>query len=134
MIIDKIETKLFEENSVTIIYDNGCPVCSYYISISKIKEKFGKVCLVKARDNYDVLNYIKSVNIDINEGMILIYNKKLYFGSDAINMISILGKKDSFINTLTINIFKYNLLSKVLYPFLKIGRRILLFILGKKLI
>ena len=73
-------------------------------------------------------------NININEGMVVIFNKKIYFGSDAITIISILGKKDSLINNIIINIFKYRILSQLFYPVLKFGRRILLFILFKKLI
>lgn len=88
------EQHIFPVNEISIIYDNGCPVCSFYISISHIKEKFGKVNLIKARDNQNILNYIKSMNIDINEGMIVIFDNKLYYGSDAINIISILGKKN----------------------------------------
>ena len=66
--------------------------------------------------------------------MIVIFDDKLYYGSDAINILSILGKKTSFINFIIINIFRFRLVSKLLYPLLKIGRRVLLFILGKKLI
>ena len=66
--------------------------------------------------------------------MIVVYKNKLYFGADAVNIISILGEKSSIINSLIINIFKNKSISKITYPFLKIGRRILLFILGKKLI
>ena len=104
MIKTLAEQHIFPENQISIIYDNGCPVCSFYINISHIKEKFGKVNLIKARDNQKILNYIKSINIDINEGMIVIFDKKLYYGSDAINILSILGKKTSFINFITIKL------------------------------
>ncbi len=132
----EIETnpKIFPENEITIVYDNGCPVCSYYISFSSIKEKFGKLNLVKARSNEDILQYVKSLNLDINEGMLVYFKNKIYYGHDAINIISILGDKNSIKNSLAISIFKNKLISKALYPILKIGRRILLFILGKKLI
>ena len=132
----EIETnpKIFPENEITIVYDNGCPVCSYYISFSSIKEKFGKLNLVKARSNEDILQYVKSLNLDINEGMLVYFKNKIYYGHDAINIISILGDKNSIKNSLAISIFKNKLISKALYPILKIGRRILLIILGKKLI
>ena len=42
--------------------------------------------------------------------------------------------KKTIKNRLAISIFKHKLISKALYPILKIGRRILLIILGKKLI
>ena len=134
MIINLNDTDIFPNNTISIIYDDGCPVCSYYISISRIKEKFGKVNLIKARNNLKILDYLKSTNIDINEGMIVVFDKKIYFGSDAINIISILGRKDTFINNVMISIFKYKVISQLLYPLLKLGRRLLLFILGKKLI
>ena len=134
MIKNLTKQYIFPENEISIVYDDGCPVCSYYISISHIKEKFGKINFIKARDNQKILHYVNSINIDINEGMIVIFDNKLYYGSDAINILSILGKKTSFINFIIINIFRFRLVSKLLYPLLKIGRRILLFILGKKLI
>ena len=107
-------------------------VCSYYISISRIEEKFGKVNLIKARNNLKILDYLKSINIDINEGMIVVFDKKMYFGSDAINIIQ--SWVSSFINNVMISIFKYKVISQSLYPLLKLGRRLLLLILGKKLI
>ena len=135
MILDiKTNPKIFPKNEVTIIYDDGCPVCSYYVSFSTIKEKFGKLNLLKARSNEEVLKYVKSLNLDINEGMIVYFEDKLYYGHDAINIISILGNKKTIKNKLAVSIFKHKLISKALYPILKIGRRILLIILGKKLI
>jgi predicted DCC family thiol-disulfide oxidoreductase YuxK len=134
MIKNLTKQYIFPENEISIVYDDGCPVCSFYISISHIKKKFGKINFIKARDNQKILDYVNSINIDINEGMIVIFDDKLYYGSDAINILSILGKKTSFINFIIINIFRFRLVSKLLYPLLKIGRRVLLFILGKKLI
>lgn len=134
MIKNLTESSDFKKNEISIIYDNGCPVCNFYVSINHIMENYGKVNLIKARDNQRILNYIKSMNLDINEGMIVIFNGKLYYGSDAINILSILAKKTSLLNSITNNIFKFRLISKLLYPLLKIGRRVLLFLLGKKLI
>ena len=51
MIINLNDTDIFPNDTISIIYDDGCPVCSYYISISRIEEKFGKVNLIKARNN-----------------------------------------------------------------------------------
>ena len=79
-------------------------------------------------------NTVKLVNINVNEGMIVVFDKKIYFGPDAVNIMSILGKKDSFINSIIINVFQYRIVSQIFYPLLKLGRRLLLFILGKKLI
>ena len=118
MIINLNDTDIFPNDTISIIYDDGCPVCSYYISISRIEEKFGKVNLIKARNNLKILDYLKSTNIDINEGMIVVFDKKINFGSDAINIISILGRKDSFINNVMISIFKYKVISQLLYPLL----------------
>ena len=68
------------------------------------------------------------------QNVAVVFDKKMYFGSDAINIISILGKKVSFINNIMIGIFKHRVISQLLYPLLKLGRRLLLLILGKKLI
>ena len=134
MITKLLNADIFPDDMISIIYDDGCPVCSYYISISHIEEKYGKVNLIKARNNQKILDFLKLENINVNEGMIVVFDKKIYFGSDAINIISILGKKDSLINNVIINIFKYRIISQLFYPLLKLGRRLLLFILGKKLI
>ena len=134
MIKELYNTDIFPNDVISIIYDDGCPVCSYYVNISHIQEKYGKVNLIKARNNQKILDYLKTENINVNDGMIVIFDNKIYFGSDAITIISILGKKNSFMNNITIGVFKYRIVSKLLYPVLKLGRRILLFILGKKLI
>ena len=120
MIINLNDTDIFPNDAISIIYDDGCPVCSYYISISRIEEKFGKVNLIKARNNEKILDYLKLVNINVNEGMIVVFDKKIYYGPDAVNIMSILGKKDSFINSIIINVFQYRIVSQIFYPLLKL--------------
>ena len=134
MILNLENNNIFPSGEISIIYDDGCPVCSYYIEFSHIKKKYGKINYIKARNNQVILDFIQSLNLDINEGMIVVFEKRIYYGHNAVNLISILGEKDTFKNTVVISIFKYKIISKLLYPLLKLGRRILLFIIGRKLI
>ena len=119
---------------ISIIYDEECPACSMYVKITLIKENYGDVHFLKARQNRGLCLFLKKNGLDINKGMAVFFQNKIYFADDAVNILAILSSGKGFISNLISFLFKYKFIAKLLYPILVFLRNILLKILGKRLI
>ena len=114
-----------------IIYDGECPFCSRYVKLIRLEETIGDVRLIDARKNPPELNLLKEQNLDINRGMAIFLNDQLYFGADCINRLALLSSPIGLVNKLNYYIFKTPLISRILYPVLRIGRNIVIHLLSK---
>jgi len=116
---------------IFLIYDKECPACNYYCNIVKINESVGELILVDAREQSDVLDEITDLNWDIDQGMVLKVDEQLYYGSDSIHVLALMGSRSGFFNRFNYWVFKSKPLAGVLYPVLRLFRNLLLKVLGK---
>jgi len=114
-----------------IIYDGECPFCSRYVKLIRLEQTIGNIRLIDARKNPPELNLLKEKNLDINSGMAIFFNGQLYFGADCINRLALLSSPIGLVNKLNYYIFKTPLISRILYPVLRISRNIVIHLLGK---
>jgi len=114
-----------------MIYDGGCPFCSQYVSLIRLKEAIGDIRVIDARNNPPELDLLKEKHLDINQGMALFLSNQLYFGADCINRLALLSSPVGLANKLNYYTFKTPLISRILYPVLRIGRNIVIHLLGK---
>ena len=116
---------------ILLVYDRECPACNAYCQIVQIRKSVGELRIVDARENSDVLSEITARGLDIDQGIVLKMGDQLYYGSDAINALALIGSRSGFFNRLNYWIFKSKTISKILYPVLRSCRNLLLKILGK---
>ena len=117
-----------------IIYDGDCIFCQNYARLVRLRDAVGKVELVDARsDDPRVKRYWRD-GYDLNEGMLFVYRGRVYHGSDAVHVLAGLSSRSSWFNRLNGRIFSSRAASTVLYPLLKLGRRLTLIARGKGLI
>lgn len=116
-----------------ILYDKECPFCSEYVRLVELRKNIGKVTLVNARESSHpaVVEALK-LNLDLNEGMVMFYKGRVYHGADCINMLAVLSSSNGFFNKLASFIFKSPKRAKILYPWLRAGRILVLKMLRKK--
>lgn len=119
------------QDNATIIYDGECPLCKSYVSHLRLK-KTVDVQLINARENKSILNNQELKHIDINQGMILILNGKIYSGDECVHILALLSTPSGSFNKFNYLIFKNKHLSKILYPLMRTGRNMLLKLLGIK--
>ncbi len=116
----------------TIVYDGECPFCSNYVKYMKLRTALKKLTLVNARDNnHPLVKTIKQKNFDLDEGMVIVISDAYYYGSDAINMITLLSSRDSFFSAFNYILFANPKFAKYTYPIYKFGRRVTLNLLGR---
>lgn len=118
-------------DDILLVYDKQCPACDYYCTLARIRESAGRLVLVNARDSGPIMDEITAAGLDIDQGMVLKVGDNLYYGPDAIHVLSLMGTNAGVFNRLTHWCFKSRSVARVLYPLLRSCRNLLLKILGK---
>ena len=116
---------------ILLVYDRECPACHAYCQIVNIRESVGELKLVDAREDSEVMREITAQGLDIDQGMVLKMGEQLYYGSDAIHALALIGSRSGWFNRINYQIFKSQTISSVLYPVLRFFRNLLLKLLGK---
>jgi predicted DCC family thiol-disulfide oxidoreductase YuxK len=120
-----------KREEVLLVYDRECPACNAYCQVVKIRESVGNLRIVDARENSEVLHEITAAGLDIDQGVVLKMGDQLYYGSDAIHTLALIGSRSGVLNRINYWVFKSKKISSILYPFLRFLRNLLLKILGK---
>lgn len=114
-----------------IIYDGLCPFCASYVRLMALRRSVGDVELIDARTDHPEVARLKGLGYDLNEGMAAIYGDKVYFGSDATVLISSMTDVHNVLGRLIAATLRDPHRARLLYPFLKAGRRTALKLLGR---
>lgn len=117
---------------IEIIYDGECPVCSKYVTMTRLRKSVGNVTLTDARKDITRSEQMKNDGYNLDDGMIVIYEGNIYYGIEAVHMLALLSSSSGVFNRFNAFIFKNQKASKFIYPLLVILRKILLKILNKQ--
>ena len=78
---------------MVIVYDGECPFCRNYVRLMELRKAVGNVDLVNARTPHPAVWELVELGYDLNEGMAAIYGGKIYYGSDAVVLLSSMTKR-----------------------------------------
>ena len=117
---------------IVLIYDGECPICSAYCKALAIRQLDSRFEIINARQYHPILKNINEMGLDLEEGFVLKIENEYFHGADAINRLALIATPVGLFNRLNYFIFRSAYLSKILYPFLRTGRSILLYLLGIK--
>jgi predicted DCC family thiol-disulfide oxidoreductase YuxK len=115
-----------------IIYDGDCVFCQNYVKLVRLRESIGIVDLVDARSGDPRVCKYRKQGYDLNEGMLFIWNGQVHHGSDAVHILGRLSTNSGWFNKLNGAVFSSRVASTLLYPLLRLGRRITLLLRGKE--
>ncbi|MBC3861954.1 DUF393 domain-containing protein [Undibacterium jejuense] len=115
---------------VWLVYDGECPVCKTYCKYIRIREAVGELHLVDARLPSTLLDEITDAGLDIDQGMVVKFNNAMYYGPDAIHLLTLLSSPSGIFNRINFYLFRTKLGAKILYPVCKLIRNLALKILG----
>lgn len=118
----------FHGEGVWFVYDGECPICRHAAASLKIKEKYGRLHLIDARQHQDhpLLNAINRHGYDLDKGMVIHHDGVFYHGTDALIFMGRHGKAQGAFNIVNIMFFRQRILARLFYPPLKALRRFLL--------
>jgi predicted DCC family thiol-disulfide oxidoreductase YuxK len=115
-----------------LLYDGDCPVCSAYVAMSRLRQLYPDLRIVSARTAPALVGELRRGGYEINEGMVLSLDRRLYFGPDATRMIAELGRASpSRWRQIALAAIGSAPWARPLYPWLNRARQLLLRILGR---
>lgn len=120
-----------KQEEIFLVYDKECPACDNYCQVVRIRKSIGKLTIVDARQDSQVMAELTAAGLDIDQGMVLKMGGQLYYGSDAIHALALISSRSGIFNRLNYWMFKSKSISYVLYPLLRFMRNSLLKLLGK---
>jgi predicted DCC family thiol-disulfide oxidoreductase YuxK len=120
-----------KSDEILLIYDKECPACDTYCRLVEVRPSAGRLTLVDARDRTPVMEEITKAGLDIDQGMVVKMDGRIYYGSDAIHALALVSSRSGFFNKLSHYAFRSRKLSHLLYPPLRACRNLLLKILRK---
>ena len=119
------------ERDIEVVYDRDCPICEFYCTRTDVDPDKGQLLLVDARADSEVMHDITALGLDIDEGMVVRVEDKVYYGAEAIHQLALLSSGKGFINAMGKFFFRSPRVARILYPPLKLLRNLLLRVLGR---
>ena len=117
-------------DAVWLVYDGECPVCKTYCRYVRIRKAAGHLHLVDARQPGPLMDEITAAGIDIDQGMVVKFRGAIYYGADAIYILTRLSTSSGLFNRFCYLFFGSPAGAKVFYPMGKAVRNLVLKILG----
>ena len=119
-------------DKILFIYDGECPFCNRFAQLLELKSSLPTLEILDGRTDLALLTRLYSKGYNLNKGAILIKDKEIMHGADAINWIcsEIKEPSNSLLEILRI-IFSSDKRTNLFFPFLLWGRRLLLTLKGK---
>ena len=115
---------LFMKTDLTFIYDGECPFCNHFAELLEIKSKIKNISILDARKNQLITNSLLKKGYDIDKGAILLKGDDIFHGAEAINTIcNQINNPSGRLLKLLSYIFKSNIRTNLLFPFLVRARR-----------
>jgi predicted DCC family thiol-disulfide oxidoreductase YuxK len=115
---------------ILLVYDPQCPACDAYCRAVHRHGSPAGLRLVDARAERAVMGEITRRGLDIDEGMVLVADGTFHYGADAIHALAQLNRPGAA-GALNRWLFGSLRRARILYPWLRSGRNLLLKLLGR---
>ena len=119
------------DDQTSLIYDGECPVCIAYSDAVDTDSSAGALKRIDARSDNALVKRATEEGLDLDDGMVLVHQGKLYHGADALHMMARLAPRKGLSNRLNRLLFGSRTLSHLSYPLLRAGRNGLLRLRGR---
>ena len=111
-------------SNYTFIYDGECPFCNHFAELLEIKSKITNINILDGRQNLTLIESLFQKGYDLDKGAILLKDKDIFHGADAINTIcKQINNPSSSLLFLLSSLFKSNRRTNVIFPLLVRARR-----------
>ena len=118
--------------AVTVYYDGDCPFCTRYVRLLRLRRTAGKVHLVDLRNDAGSRRELEEDGFDPDQGMIVETEGRRLGGADAVNALALLSTPSGLFNRTNRLMLSSPALAALIYPILRSGRWLALFLLGRE--
>jgi len=116
-------------SKIILLYDKDCPFCEKYSQYVQLR-KLHDIDILNAREQPELIEDLREKGFDIDRGMILLIDEKVYHGKDAVLQIDKLTGKKGFFDKLGRGITSIPGVMTFVYPLMKSVRWLSLKVLG----
>lgn len=120
-----------KQPGTTIVYDGECPFCSSYTRLVRLRDAIGPITLINARERPDIVADAAELGLNVNEGMLVAHQFRIYAGDEAMTFLSAFSSRSGILNQIMSWVFSNPRRSRALYPMLRWGRNLTLSMLGR---
>ena len=121
-----------QSREIWIVYDGDCPYCQGYVEFVRLRDTVGQVHLVDARTRHPIVDEVRRLGLNLDEGMVLKVGETHFFGPEVLTQLAMMSSESGFLNRFIAWVFADAARAKVLYPALRLGRNLTLWILGRR--
>ena len=118
--------------AVTVYYDGDCPFCARYVRLLRLRQAAGDVQLVDLRHDARVRRELEDGGFDPDQGMIVEAEGRRLGGADAVNALALMSTPSGLFNRANRLVLSSPALAALIYPVLRSGRWLVLFLLGRE--
>lgn len=115
---------------VWLVYDGECPLCSTYCKHARVRDAVGRLHLVDARQPGELMDEITAAGLDIDQGMVVKFEGVMYYGPEAIRVLTLLSTSSGLFNRISYGFFGTARRARIFYPVSKAIRNLVLKLLG----
>ena len=105
-----------------LIYDGDCPFCRNYAQYLRVKDAVDEFVLVDAREGGPLVEEVRSLPHDLDQGMVLKIDGRYHVGHEALNVLALLSDKRGAFSRLNRLMFNSPRVAKLAYPLLRSAR------------
>jgi predicted DCC family thiol-disulfide oxidoreductase YuxK len=117
-----------------LLYDGECPACRSYVAFSRLRQLHPGLKVLDARDEPALVEALRKRGYDINLGMVMQLDGRIFFGAEATRQIARHAREGGVLRRAVLDAIGDAPWSHALYPLLNRCRRLLLAVLGRELI
>ena len=110
-----------------IIYDGACPFCTGYVALVRLQESM-QVELLSARSADERVDELLALGYRLDDGMLIQLDGLIYVGAEAMHLLAIISNQHGMLNQMQRFVFSRKWLAHLLYPLLRLGRRLVLLV------
>ncbi len=112
---------LKEKHGVWLVYDGDCPICTRAADALRIKQEFGSLSVLNARETTDdpLIDEINKRGLDLDEGMVVYVHDQFYHGKDALKFMAKYGQAKNIFMFASKGLFWSDILSRLMYPWMR---------------
>lgn len=118
------------QGDVWLVYDGECPVCTVYCKYARVRDAVGQLHLVDARQPGALMDEITAAGLDIDQGMVVKFRDVIYYGPQAIRVLTLLSTPSGLFNRINYQLFAGTRRARLFYPLGKAFRTVVLKLLG----
>ncbi|WP_419933408.1 DCC1-like thiol-disulfide oxidoreductase family protein [Candidatus Poriferisodalis sp.] len=115
---------------VWLVYDGECPMCNNYAQYLRLQQSVGEFVLVDARQGGPIVDEVRGLPHDLNDGMVVKIGDRFFVGHEALRVLALLAEDRGAFSKFNRLAFRSPLIARLTYPLMRGGRWVLLKLKG----